>query len=116
MTKKSSNICLRLNSSQEEADTRLLLHAYDTSRDYEGVILVSHDTDIPIIAIGVSRFIPNLYLKRGSSNCPTYVDVDKLLKQLEMTYPMCFQRTTASLAVIPSVISLVEVKNLVWNL
>ena len=62
ITKKSRNICLGLYSSQEKTDTRLFLHAYNASRNYDGVILDLRDTDILIIAVGVSRLIPNLYL------------------------------------------------------
>lgn len=41
-----------LLSDHEEADTRLILHAMDCSRDYDKVVVWSPDTDVAVIGIG----------------------------------------------------------------
>ena len=41
-----------LMSTQEEADTRLILHAYDAKHQgYEKIVICSRDTDVLVLAI-----------------------------------------------------------------
>lgn len=75
---KSNIECSRLECTQEEADSRLLLHAYDAAKYHDSVILVSRDTDVLIIALSVSNSIPNLYLNKSSSHLESYIDINGL--------------------------------------
>ena len=46
----SSGVMDHLNSWQEEADTRLVLHAYDAAlQDFKRVVVCSRDTDVLIL-------------------------------------------------------------------
>ncbi len=48
------NVCIEvpsLNSNQEEADTRLILHAKHAAPSCESVVVVSEDTDVLIISL-----------------------------------------------------------------
>ena len=42
-----------LDSTQEEADTRLLLHAHDASVNYHNIVIQTPDTDNLILAIAI---------------------------------------------------------------
>ena len=49
-----------LDSSQEEADTRLLLHAAHAARSkFVAVIIVSEDTDVLVLCLAFKSFIPS---------------------------------------------------------
>ena len=62
-----------LKSSQEEADTRILLHAKHASdQGYTSVIVVSEDTDVFVLVPA------SLYQKRGTSTRVRYMDIRKL--------------------------------------
>ena len=66
-----------LKSSQEEADTRILLHASD--QGYTSVIVVSEDTDVFVLLIAFAKEIPaSLYQKRGTSTRVRYMHIRKL--------------------------------------
>ena len=69
-----------LKSSQEEADTRILLHAKHASdQGYTSVIVVSEDTDVFVLLIAFAKDIPaSLYQKRGTSTRVRYLDIGKL--------------------------------------
>ncbi|MCH2406132.1 MAG: hypothetical protein MK200_08070 [Nitrosopumilus sp.] len=55
-----------LMCSQEEADTRLLLHAQHASSHYNDVIIYTPDTDVFVIALAFKHSISaNLYIKTG---------------------------------------------------
>ena len=58
-----------LKSSQEEVDTRILLHAKHASdQGYMSIIVVSEDTDVFVLLIAFAKEIPvSLYQKRGTS-------------------------------------------------
>ena len=67
-----------LKSSQEEADTRILLHA--SNQGYTSVIVVSEDTDVFVLLIAFAKEIPaSLYQKRGTSTRVRYMDIRKLM-------------------------------------
>ena len=57
-------------SSQEEADTRVLLHALHAAEEgLRAVVISAEDTDILILCISHSRNIPSsLYQKCGTRN------------------------------------------------
>ena len=79
---KRSVLCNRLFSSQEEADSRLLLHAHHASKNHDNVIMVARDTDILAIALGVVDKIPNLYIKRQTPSGVGFVSVNEIAKNI----------------------------------
>ena len=55
-----------LETNQEEADTRILLHSKHASLECENVIIHSPDTDVFFIAVAKSNDIPaNLFFQTG---------------------------------------------------
>lgn len=58
-----------LRSDHEEADTKMLLHASHAAKYFSHVIIKSMDTDVFILALSMSRFIPSkLYLLLGPTS------------------------------------------------
>jgi len=59
-----------LKSTQEEADTRMLLHAQHAAKaGYKSVVVTAEDTDVLIICLGLQKAIPApLYQKCGTKN------------------------------------------------
>ena len=57
-----------LTSTQEEADTRLLLHAFHAARNgSKAVVISSEDTDVFVLCLAFKDFVPaTMYLKCGS--------------------------------------------------
>ena len=54
-----------LKSTQEEADTRLLLHALHAARNgYRSVVISSEDTDVFILCLAFKSFIPATHLRQ----------------------------------------------------
>ncbi|XP_065193404.1 uncharacterized protein LOC135825157 [Sycon ciliatum] len=82
--------CLRateipeLSCTHEEADTRLLLHsAHATSHGFQSALICSPDTDVAVIAIGLSTSINGqLVFKTGSAKKPELVDISALSAKL----------------------------------
>ncbi|KAK3879872.1 hypothetical protein Pcinc_015598 [Petrolisthes cinctipes] len=69
-----------LESTQEEADTCLLLHTLHAARDgYTAAIICSEDTDVFIISLAMhSTMNISIYHKFGTKNRTRYADVDKI--------------------------------------
>ena len=72
-----------LDSSQEEADTRLLLHAAHAARSkFAGVIIVSEDTDVLALCLAFTSFIPSsMFIKCSSQTRVKYLDVSRIVDQ-----------------------------------
>ena len=73
-----------LSSTQEEADTRMLLHACHASRTgHKSVILVSDDTDVLVISLATSDALTcDLFLKTGTKNRTSYINISQLARGL----------------------------------
>lgn len=71
-----------LKSSQEEADTRLLLLAAHAGRDgYEAAVIVSEDTDVFVLCLAFqTRITCPLYQKCGTQTRTKYVDIAKVVQ------------------------------------
>ena len=71
---------VELESSHEEADTRLLLHALHAAESgYKSVIITADDTDVLVLCLGLSNNIPcPIYQKCGTKNRIRYLDITKL--------------------------------------
>lgn len=72
--KETMEICERLQSNQEEADTRILLHAKDANKNnYSDIVISSPDTDVFIIALSKLKAIgSNLFMLTGTGEKKTY--------------------------------------------
>ena len=70
--------CLR--SSQEEADTRMLLHAAHCAKSgFSEVVIVSEDTDVFVLCVAFSSKIAcPIYMKSGTKTRIQYTDIQKV--------------------------------------
>ena len=73
-----------LDSSQEEADTRLLLHAAHARRSkFIAVITVSEDTDVLVLCLAFKSFIPSsMFIKCSSQTRVKYLDVSRIVERI----------------------------------
>jgi hypothetical protein len=68
-----------LTSSQEEADTRLALHAKHAAGTHRHVIVISEDTDVLLILLALQAEIgARLLLRRGKKNKIRLIDISRL--------------------------------------
>ena len=86
-TRLSSGVVERLtdlNSSQEEADTRLLLHAAHAARSkFVAVIIVSEDTDVSVLCLAFKSLIPSsMFIKCSSKTRVKYLDVSRIVERI----------------------------------
>ena len=73
-----------LQSTQEEADTRLLLHALHAARTgSKAVIVTAEYTDVMLLCLAFQKDIPcPIYQKCGTQNRTRFVDISKLALSL----------------------------------
>ena len=57
-----------LFSTQEEAETRLKLHAQDASLNYQDIIIHTSDTDVFILAIAMWVIETKIFIKTGNQS------------------------------------------------
>jgi len=71
---------IELSSGQEEADTRLLLHAKQAATPHvKAVIISSDDTDVRILCISFAHEFPvPIYQRCVSQHQARYVDISKI--------------------------------------
>ena len=69
-----------LNSTQEEADTKLILHAAHAARSrYMVVVVASEDTDVFLLCLAFKCFIPaSMYAKCGTQTRTRYVSISSV--------------------------------------
>ena len=60
LSEESAPLVPELDTSQEEADTRILLHAKHASTAHEAIVVVSEDTDVTILALAFYRDIGDI--------------------------------------------------------
>ena len=84
LTEDSVNECEALRSSQEEADTCMILRAVHCSKSgYSSIVVVSEDTDVFVLCIAFADNVTcPLYVKCGSKTWVQYVDVGKVTEML----------------------------------
>ena len=81
---------LQLQSNHEEADTRMLLYAKQTSLTYPKVLISSPDTDVFIICLSVhTRIAANLYFLTGVKSSRRIIDVSKVSDYIFDTLKRC---------------------------
>ena len=74
---RSSSVVQELCSTQEEADTKLLLHASHAAQNgYEYVVIKASDTDVLLLALHHQANIQaTLIIERGSGDTLKYIDI-----------------------------------------
>lgn len=79
LTNDTSSEVDTLFTTQEEADTRMLLHAKHAAEESSSIIIASEDTDVLIICLSFIRnFACQMYIKCGTKNRERFVDVQKV--------------------------------------
>ena len=81
LTRTSYEETQELSSTQEEADTRLLLHAAHAGKcGYKAIIIHTEDTDVFIMSLAFSRQIAiPLYLKCGTKGRTRFIAVQQVV-------------------------------------
>ena len=84
LTRENCEEVQELTSSQEEADTRLLLHAKHAAESgMEAVVVTAEDTDVMVICLGFSSKIAcPIFQKCGTKNRTRFNDIGKLSNAL----------------------------------
>ena len=72
-----------LDSTQEEADTRLLLHAHDASVNYHNIVIQTRYADVLILAIAMRVSETKLYVKTGKQSKLRLIDVEKVVDGID---------------------------------
>ena len=72
-----------LDSTQEEADTRLLLHAHNASVNYYNIVIQTPDTDVLILAIAMWVSETKFYVKTGKQDKLRPIDVEKMVDGID---------------------------------
>ena len=79
ITRNKSENVEELKSSQEEADTRMLLYAKHAAANFETVTVVADDTDVLILAIALNHLIGcTLIIRCGKSNNIRLINTNKM--------------------------------------
>ena len=88
ITSQTDNIVEELNSTQEEADTRLILHAAHAARSgCKAMVVASEDTDIFLLCLAFKYFIPaSMYVKCGTQTRTRYVSISGVLPAVGRTF------------------------------
>ncbi|MES9883628.1 MAG: hypothetical protein ABW185_22465 [Sedimenticola sp.] len=73
-----------LDSTQEEADTRMLLHAkHAGDAGSTGIVIKSPDTDVLMLACHFQQSIPqNMYIHTGTKTRTRYIDIEAVSRKL----------------------------------
>ena len=72
-----------LKSTQEEADTRMVLHASHAAKNYDSVTIAADDTDVLIVSMALqSQINCNLFIRCGTKNNTRLLDVSRLCKSV----------------------------------
>ncbi|EDO28806.1 predicted protein [Nematostella vectensis] len=74
-----TRIRVNLKSTQEEADTRILLHASHAAKAGYAIVISSEDTDVLVIALSLKSFIASPLFIKTTKQSRTYVDVSKVV-------------------------------------
>ena len=73
-----------LQSNQEEADTRIILHAAHAAKEgYSAVVVAAEDTDVLLLCLAFSANVSSpIFQKCGTKNRVRYLDITKLRQGL----------------------------------
>ena len=83
ITSDGSELFEELESTQEEADKRLLLHAYHAGRNgFSTVVISSDDSDVFVLALAFKSFVPcSVYIKYGTQARTRYFDITHVVQR-----------------------------------
>jgi len=84
LTKDHWEEVAELKSTQEEADTRMLLHALHAAEaGYKAVVITAEDTDVLVLCLAFNKDIPcPVYQKCGTQTRTRFLDIDKLARSM----------------------------------
>ena len=73
-----------LQSTHEEADTRMLLHALHAAHaGYKAAVITAEDIDVLVLCLAFNNDIPcSLYQKCGTRNRTQFQDISRLARAL----------------------------------
>lgn len=73
-----------MNSTHEEADSRMILHVIDAANcGFERIIVRSRDTDVLVLLIHHKhRFNGNVWMSAGTSKCPRFIPINDVCGSL----------------------------------
>ena len=80
ITAQEAILVPELHSSQEEADTRMLLHAQHAGGT---CIIHSDDTDVLVLLLGHSHALSNCYMKKGPGDKTRIVNIAHIAQRLK---------------------------------
>ena len=83
ITRERVTEIVELRSTQEEADTRMMLHVRHATSKYSKLVVVSEDTDVFVILLGLNSEIggakeTRIFLRRGKKNKVRLIDLSRL--------------------------------------
>ena len=79
LTKDDVTEITELRSTQEEADTRMMIHVKHAATSYQNVVVNSEDTDVFLILLSLHSQIPTrILLRRGKGNAVGLIDIPRL--------------------------------------
>ena len=72
---------MQLNSTQEDADAQLLVHAQNAPRcGRKSVVIVSENTDVFLLCLAFQELLSaKIVMKCGTQNRARYIDIPKLV-------------------------------------
>ena len=84
ITQNQETPLLHLSSDHEEADTRMLLHASDCSRDHQRIVVQSPDTDVAALCVYACNMIntQQLWFLTGVKDKLRFLPVHRLAEKL----------------------------------
>ena len=84
ITQNQETPLLHLSSDHEEADTRMLLHASDCSRDHQRIVVQSPDTDVAALCVYACNMIntQQLWFRTGVKDKLRFLSVHRLAEKL----------------------------------
>ena len=82
----SEEMCLNSVPTQEEADTRMLLHAKDAvDEGFQRTIIVSQDTDVLVLLVSFSDVLSQeVWMKTGTIKHQTYIEIKKIECEIDI--------------------------------
>ena len=70
---------LHIHSSQEEADTRMILHAYDAARcGFQRIVINSRDTDVIVLLMYYSDIAQEVWMRAETSKKPNNIPLHNI--------------------------------------
>lgn len=84
ITSTGSETVPELFCTQEEADSRMMLHARNAATSYESVLCFSNDTDVLVLAVGLCKTIKskNLCIVKRNKSVLTVIQVSQIVSAL----------------------------------